>query len=148
MGFSSKKGENNDVFAFFKLTAPFSHVTIFRMPTKRKKKPLLHSTELSAHIKMEGDLITDNSLLIKGGYSGSIASSSHITIDKEAIVESCGLTVKSLSISGRFSGEIKAETFVEICGKARVSAIIDTPDISIAETSHFEGRIRMPGIGD
>lgn len=118
------------------------------MSTKRKKKPLLHSTELSAHIKMEGDLITDNSLLIKGNYSGSIASSSHITIDKEAIVESCRLAAKSLSISGRFSGEIKAETFVEICDMASVSASIETPNISIAETSHFEGRIRMPGIGD
>lgn len=93
-------------------------------------------------------MITDNSLLIKGNYSGSIASSSHITIDKEAIVESCKLSAKSLSISGRFSGEIKAETFVEICDMANVSAVIETPNISIAETSHFEGLIRMPGIGD
>ncbi|HWR11412.1 MAG TPA: polymer-forming cytoskeletal protein [Rectinemataceae bacterium] len=118
------------------------------MSLKRKQKPLLHSTELSAHITMEGDLVTDNSLLIKGSYSGSIASSSHITIDREAIVEPCKLAAKSLSISGRFGGEIKAETFVEICDRANVSAIIETPNISIAETSHFEGHIRMPGIGN
>ena len=97
---------------------------------------------------MNGDMETDCSLLIKGSFSGSIKSSSHITIAKGATVESCTIDALSLSIFGRFSGAIRAGTFVELCDKASVSADVETYAMSIADTSRFEGQIRMPGIGD
>ncbi|PKL03407.1 MAG: hypothetical protein CVV53_09725 [Spirochaetae bacterium HGW-Spirochaetae-9] len=115
---------------------------------KPRDKPLLHATELSASTKLQGDLRADGSLLLKGNYAGTLASSSHVTIDREAVMESCTLTSLSLSVFGRFSGTIHAEGFVEILGKASVSALIDAPRVEIADTAHFEGQIRMPGVGD
>ena len=97
---------------------------------------------------MEGDLAAVGSLLVKGRYTGTLASSSHVTIDREAVVESCTLTAGSLSIFGRFSGAIHTEGFVEIQGKASVSALIEASRLEIADTAHFEGQIRMPGAGD
>lgn len=88
------------------------------------------------------------SLLVKGRYTGTLVSSSHVTIDREAVVESCTLTAGSLSIFGRFSGAIHTEGFVEIQGKASVSALIEASRLEIADTAHFEGQIRMPGAGD
>ena len=91
---------------------------------------------------------TERSLLVKGSYSGSIKSSSHITIDKGAVAESCTLTARSISISGRLSGSIAAEAGAEIYDKASVSADIEAPIIIISDTARFEGQIRMPGFDD
>ncbi|MDP2790806.1 MAG: polymer-forming cytoskeletal protein [Rectinemataceae bacterium] len=119
-----------------------------RAGSKLKNKPLLHSAELSAVTRLEGDLKSGGSLLVKGHYEGTLDSSSHVTIDREAVVESCTLSAKSLSIFGRFSGTIRTEGFVEIQAKASVSAGIEASRVEIAETAHFEGQIRMPGAGD
>ncbi len=116
--------------------------------SKPRNKPLLHAAELSAVTRLAGDLKAGGSLLVKGHYQGSLDSSSHVTIDREAVVESCTLSAKSLSIFGRFSGTIRAEGFVEIQAKASVSASIDASRVEIADTAHFEGQIRMPGGGD
>lgn len=115
---------------------------------RRSRRPLLHSTEISENVKMDGVLMTERSLLVKGGFTGSIRGASHVTIDREAIVQSCTLTARDVTISGRFSGKIVASSGVEIATKASVSAEIEAPVVAIAETAHFEGRITMPEFGD
>ena len=114
----------------------------------RIARPLVHSTELSEHVKMDGALSTERSLLLKGCFTGSIKSSSHVTIDRGAVAESCALTARSVSISGRLSGSIMVETGAELCDKASVSADIEAETVSISDTAGFEGRIRMPGFDD
>ena len=118
------------------------------MASSRKVRPLLYSTELSEHVKMEGNLKTKSSLLIKGCFSGTIESASHITIERGAIVNSCTLTANSLSVFGRFSGAVYAGSFVELGDKASVSADVKTPAMSVSGAARFEGHITMPGIAD
>jgi cytoskeletal protein CcmA (bactofilin family) len=118
------------------------------MPKRRSKRPLIHSTELSEYVKMDGTLTAEKSLLLKGSFTGSIRSASHATIDREAIVQSCTLTARDVTASGRFSGRIVAVSSVEITDRASVSAEIEAPRIAIADTAHFEGRITMPEFGD
>ncbi len=118
------------------------------MVIPRKVRPLLYSTELSEHVKMEGNLRTEASLLIKGSFSGAIESAAHITIDNGAKVDSCTLNAPSLSVFGRFGGSIKASGFVELGDKASVSAEVETPAMSVSGASRFEGQITMLGIDD
>jgi cytoskeletal protein CcmA (bactofilin family) len=118
------------------------------MAKKRNPAPLLYSTELSADIVMKGDLKTKGSLLVKGWYSGTIASDSHVGIDASAKAGPCELSARSVSVQGSFSGSIRASSSIEIARSAKVRADLDTPSLSIAEGSSFEGEIRMPDIGD
>ena len=120
----------------------------FAMAISRTIRPLLYSTELSEHVRMEGSLTTEASLLIKGDFSGTIESLAHITIEHGAIVDSCTLSAPSLSVFGRFSGSIKASDFVELCDKSSVSAEVSAPAMSVSSASRFEGRIAMRGIDD
>jgi len=143
-----KMGGNHGGFRPFHLTAPRSHAIIGTMNTHNRVKPLIHSTELSENLRMEGELEAEKSLLVKGVFSGSMESSSQITIARGASVESCTLKASSLSISGRFSGTAKIGTYVELRDGASVSALMETPAMSVSDTSRFEGQIRMPGIGD
>ncbi|MCX7026324.1 MAG: polymer-forming cytoskeletal protein [Spirochaetes bacterium] len=109
---------------------------------------LLYSTELSASLSMKGDLETKGSLLIKGSYSGTIASNSDVRIEKGANVGPCRLSARSVSVKGGFAGSIEASSLIEIGGRATVSADLEAPFLSIAESSSFEGRIKMPDDGD
>lgn len=118
------------------------------MTSSRAIRPLLHSTELSEHLRMEGTLRTKASLLLKGGFSGVIESTSHVTIERGAVVESCTLSAHTLSVSGRFSGSIAAKTYVELKDKASVSADINAPAMSVSALARFEGHVAMPGIGN
>lgn len=97
---------------------------------------------------MEGDLVAEKSLLLKGSFSGSIRAASQVTIDREAVVQSCTLAAREVTAAGRFSGRIVAAAAVEIADRASVSAEIEAPRVAIAETAHFEGRITMPEIDD
>lgn len=118
------------------------------MPKRRSKRPLLHSTEISEFVKMDGTLTAEKSLILKGSFTGTIRSASHATIDREAVAQSCTLSARDVTVSGRFSGRIAAISSVEIADRASVSAEIDAPKIAIADTAHFEGRITMPEFGD
>jgi len=110
--------------------------------------PLLYSTEISEHVRMKGTLVTGQSLLLKGSFSGSLLSSSHVTIDSGAVADHCLLEAASIAIAGRFLGTIRASVSVFIRGKADVNAEIETPSMGMADTSHFTGRIIMPDNGD
>jgi cytoskeletal protein CcmA (bactofilin family) len=118
------------------------------MAKKKNPAPLLYSTELSANLVMKGDLKTKGSLLVKGLYSGTIASDSHVGIDTGAKAGPCILSARSVSVKGCFSGSIQASSSIEIGRSAKVKADLEAPSLSITEGSSFEGEIRMPAIGD
>lgn len=116
------------------------------MAFSRSRKPLLYSTELSENIGLTGDLRTRRTLLVKGRFSGSIASSSHVTIGKGAVANFNSLAAESISIAGKASGLIKAASCIEISNRAEVRADMEAPTIEISEMSRFEGSVKMPGI--
>jgi cytoskeletal protein CcmA (bactofilin family) len=130
------------------LTAWTGHAIISPMSKRRSGRPLLHATEISEYVKMDGTLTAEKSLLLKGSFTGSIHAASHVTIDREATVQSSTLAARDVTASGRFSGRIVAISSVEITDRASVSAEIESPRVAIAETAHFEGRITMPEFGD
>jgi cytoskeletal protein CcmA (bactofilin family) len=118
------------------------------MASKLNRKPLLYSTELSEYIRMEGELRTTSTLLLKGRFSGKLFSSSHITIDKGAIADPCSIETGSLSVAGELRGSAKASVYIDLQDGAVVRADIEAPSIRVSEASRYDGRIKMPGIGD
>ena len=118
------------------------------MAMTKDQAPLIFSTELSSSLTMKGDLRTTYSLLLRGRFSGTIASNSYVCIDSGAVVGSCRLSAGSVSIKGAFSGSIQASSSIRIGRGAKVNADLEAPALAIAEGSSFEGGIRMPGGGD
>lgn len=95
---------------------------------------------------MTGELETENSLLIKGMFSGTIRSTSHVSVERQAKVESCSLSATSVCIEGRFSGSMKIIGFVEFRDKASVSASVECSRLRISHSARFEGAITMPDL--
>lgn len=116
------------------------------MPRKTRIKPLLHSTELGDQLSMTGELDTQGSLLIKGRFSGSIHSASHVSVERQAKVESCSLSAESVCIEGRFSGSMTILGFAEFRDKSSVSASVECGRLRISPLARFEGVVAMPDL--
>jgi cytoskeletal protein CcmA (bactofilin family) len=110
--------------------------------------PLLHTSQIGRQASMRGDLSMKESLLIEGSFSGSLRSSSHITIARTAVVENAKISARSACVLGKLSGALSTRLFIDIQPKANVSADIETQTLTVSEKCRFEGSIRMPGIGD
>lgn len=112
------------------------------------KKPLLYTTELSEHITMNGELITAESLLVLGRFSGTVYSSDFVTFDRGSAVDSSTIHARHLRVSGRFSGAASALESIEIEDGAHVEADLASPEIKVSEIAYFEGRISTQRIRD
>jgi cytoskeletal protein CcmA (bactofilin family) len=115
------------------------------MNHRRTARPLLHSTELSEHVRLEGDLETTMSLLVKGEFSGSIRSDAHVTIAPEAVLTSCTLVAGSVAVEGSFHGSMKASGTVELEDGALVEGDLQAAVLRIRRRARFQGRISMSG---
>jgi len=116
-----------------------------KMNRRRTARPLLHSTELSEHIRLAGELETTMSLLMKGEFSGTIRSVSHVTIAPEAVLTSCTLEAGSVTVEGSFHGSMRASESVELDVGSRVEGELQAPSLRIDRRAHFQGRIAMSG---
>jgi len=98
---------------------------------------------LGAGSYFEGKLSFDEVVRIDGKFSGEIQSSDTLIIGDTAEVEG-SIQVGLLILSGKFKGQVVASTGIELLGKARVTGLLQTPQLKIAETVNFNGEIKMP----
>ena len=118
------------------------------MPGRSNSKFLLHSTEISEHMVLEGELETEASLLVKGGFSGSIRSKSRLTIDKTGNVASSDLEAVTIVVFGRAGGDLCASESISVEDRAIVNGKLRSPQVRISEMAKFEGRISTTASGD
>ena len=98
---------------------------------------------LGAGSHFEGKLSFDEVVRIDGKFSGEIQSSDTLIIGDTAEVEA-SIQVGHLILSGKFKGQVVASAGIELLGAARVSGVLQTPQLKIAETVNFNGEIKMP----
>lgn len=118
------------------------------MPGRSKDSFLLHSTEISEHVAMEGRLVTESSLLLKGSFSGTLHSKSRVTIDKAGNATASDLEAETIVVFGRAGGSLSASRSISVKDRASVSGKLSSPIVRISEMAKFEGRISTTASGD
>jgi cytoskeletal protein CcmA (bactofilin family) len=93
-----------------------------------------------SHLK--GELAFEETFRIDGRFEGKIPSGSELILGDSADVEA-DIRVERISINGAFKGTIHASERVEIHPRARVTAEIHTPVLSIEEGAFFQGSCAM-----
>ena len=117
--------------------------------TKRSKGTFhLHATELSEHISMEGTLDTETSLLIKGNFTGTIRSKSHVTIDRTGSANASDIAALTITVFGRAGGNLSAVESIFIEDRASVSGRLSAPAVRVSEAASFEGGINTVASDD
>lgn len=112
------------------------------------KKPVaMDKADIKAFLgpgsRFEGKLSFDEMVRLDGKFSGEITSSDTLIVGESAEIEG-QIAVGALILSGRFKGDIKAASRVELHCPARVEGTIETPIVQIEEKVVFNGQITMP----
>ncbi len=118
------------------------------MSVRSKDKFLLHSTEISEHVVMEGKLAAESSLLLKGGFSGTLHSKSRVTIDRTGNATASDIEAATIVVFGQAGGNLSASKSISVEDRASVSGKLSSPIVRISEMAKFEGRISTTASGD
>ncbi len=111
-----------------------------------KKESPMEKGEIKAFLgagsQFEGKLLFDEIVRLDGAFRGEIGSKGTLIVGDTADLQA-ELQVGTLILSGRFKGNIKASTKVELRSPAKVEGNIETPVLVVAEGVQLNGSTTM-----
>lgn len=99
-------------------------------------------TVLGKTIEIEGEIESDEDLVIQGTLRGKIVSKHDVTVDIGGNVEA-NITTRNLAISGRVKGNVDATARVELGKDGTMIGDVKAPRVILADGSKFKGNIQM-----
>jgi len=113
----------------------------------RKETPL-EKSEIKAFLgpgsKFEGKLFFDEIVRLDGSFKGEITSKDTLIVGETADVEG-EIAVGTFILSGRFKGNVKAATRIELRRPAQIEGTLEAPVLSIEEGVILNGSVSMTG---
>ncbi len=100
---------------------------------------------IGAKVKVNGDIISSEDLLVEGEVNGTITLS-----DNELVVGSAGkvqanVSAKTVRIEGEVRGDIESSERVTICASGDVQGNVSAPRVILEDGGRFKGSIDMGG---
>ena len=115
----------------------------------RKETPI-EKSEIKAFLgpgsQFEGKLVFNEIVRLDGAFRGEITSHDTLIVGDSADIQA-DVQVGTLILSGRFKGNVKAKTRVELRSPAQVDGTVETPALSVEEGVILNGTITM-NLGD
>lgn len=121
------------------------------MFSKKEKGPMRRETpieksEIKAFLgpgsQFEGKLVFNEIVRLDGAFRGEVTSHDTLIVGEGADIQA-DVQVGTLILSGRFKGNVKAKTRVELRAPAQVDGTIETPALSIEDGVTLNGTITM-----
>ena len=100
------------------------------------------STVIGAGITIEGEITTDEDVVIAGTVRGKLSAKDAITIEHGASVEA-DLVAGSLVVGGALTGNVTATERVDLQSGARVIGNVKAARVTIADGAQFKGNVDM-----
>ena len=98
---------------------------------------------IGAGVNIQGDLISDEDLLIKGQINGSItAEVSEVVVGAEARLTAC-IRAQVVKVEGKITGDITATEKVIVAKTGDVTGNIQAPRVNLEDGAKFKGSIEM-----
>jgi cytoskeletal protein CcmA (bactofilin family) len=102
------------------------------------------TTIIAAGTSVTGDLESINALRIDGSVHGNIKGTSKVIVGQQGIVTG-NISAIDVTILGRLTGSIEAQSAVALRGKANIEGDIFTKMLTIEPEVYFNGRCNMDG---
>ncbi len=99
-------------------------------------------TIIGKTIKIEGEVKSDEDVIIEGKVSGKVEVGKTLTIGKHGYVNA-EISARIVRILGKVEGDVKAIYKVEIVPEGKLYGNIKAPKIVIAEGALFKGSVEM-----
>ncbi|MFK7828293.1 MAG: polymer-forming cytoskeletal protein [Congregibacter sp.] len=100
---------------------------------------------IGSKVKVKGDIISGEDLLVEGDVSGTITLA-----DNELVVGTSGrveanITAKTIRIEGEVKGDVEGTERVVICASGHVQGNVSAPRVMLEDGGRFKGSIDMGG---
>jgi cytoskeletal protein CcmA (bactofilin family) len=121
------------------------------MFSKKEREPMrketpIEKSEIKAFLgpgsQFEGKLVFNEIVRLDGAFRGEVTSQDTLIVGESADIQA-DVQVGTLILSGRFKGNIKAKTRVELRAPAQVDGTVDTPALSVEDGVTLNGTISM-----
>jgi cytoskeletal protein CcmA (bactofilin family) len=121
------------------------------MFNKKEKEPMrketpIEKSEIKAFLgpgsQFEGKLVFNEIVRLDGAFRGEVTSHDTLIVGDSAEIQA-DVQVGTLILSGKFKGNIKAKTRVELRAPANVDGTIETPALSVEDGVTLNGSINM-----
>jgi cytoskeletal protein CcmA (bactofilin family) len=100
------------------------------------------STVIGAGITIEGEITTDEDVVVAGTLRGKLSAKEGVTIEHGATVEA-DVTGSSLVVAGALTGSVTAVERVDMQAGARVIGNVKAGRVTIADGAQFKGNVDM-----
>jgi cytoskeletal protein CcmA (bactofilin family) len=100
------------------------------------------STIIGAGITIEGEISTDEDVVVAGTVRGKLSAKEAITIEHGATVEA-DVAGGSLAVAGALTGNVTANDRVDLQSGARVVGNVKAARVTIADGAQFKGNVDM-----
>jgi cytoskeletal protein CcmA (bactofilin family) len=97
---------------------------------------------IGAGMTLVGDTDTDGSLRIEGTIRGSVRAGKSVVVGKDGLVDGSVFTQDAV-IAGRVSGEIHAESRLELQATSEVAGEIVAPRMQVEEGAKVQGQVAV-----
>jgi len=93
-------------------------------------------------ITIEGEITSDDEVVVAGTVRGKLSVDAPVTIDAGAVVEA-DIGAASLSVGGSVTGNVIASERVDLLGGARLIGDVKAARLTIADGASFKGNVDM-----
>jgi len=99
-------------------------------------------TIIGQGITIEGEIASDEDVVVAGTVRGKLAAEGPVTVDAGAVVEA-DVSASSLSIGGAVTGNVSASERVDLLSGARLVGDVKAARLTIADGASFKGNVDM-----
>jgi cytoskeletal protein CcmA (bactofilin family) len=100
------------------------------------------STVIGAGITIEGEITTDEDVVVLGTVRGKVSAKEAVTIQQGATVEA-DVVGGTLVVAGALTGNVTASDRVDLQAGARVVGNVKAARVTIADGAQFKGNVDM-----
>jgi len=100
------------------------------------------STLIGAGITIEGEITSDEDVVVQGTVRGKLNAKEAVTVDQGASVEA-DVSGSTLTVAGAITGNLTAADRVDLQSGAKVVGNVKAARITIADGAQFKGNVDM-----
>ena len=106
--------------------------------------PSDQQTVIARGVKVEGDFVSEGSVIIEGDVAGSVHTAGNLSVGKDAHIDA-DVSAAEAVIAGEVSGNIRIEGSLELTETSKIHGDIEAHILSVAAGSRLNGRVVMNG---
>ena len=99
-------------------------------------------TVISEGLTIEGDLTSDEEIVVNGSVRGKLTTSDSVAIGAGAVVQA-DIAASSVSIGGQVTGDVAASERIDLQPGARLIGDVKAARFTIADGASFKGNVDM-----